>query len=423
MAGIAAGWAALERAAGRDSAVYLKPISDEQHHLVSPGCASRRSGSSRRRASPGPGAGQTGRAPRGRAHRAKPEPPLRAGSPGRGERASSVQPRARPQPLRPAHRRARSTGVRRTGFRRCEQRIYAQVLTATGAICERLGRLISRCIAVFERRFGQGPSSRLGRGLDPDGVPPHADAPLYWAHRADLLARWQGSWPDPSRVDALIARRLRGGGRGEAAVAALITACAPGVPRIGRHAWQGYGRRAAAHAFRTDMDDGAWVVDRTSSAMWTELEQAVKKRGEAQTMRPVPVPQPPPLLPASQPQGDKTRSGTTRRTGRRDAAIQAVRATGDQRSLRLQGRMRWTTLGDACVGQHPRPNAGCVAKTCAALDNTRRAGQWRAHPRRCRRGRGTGSGGDWGRSTTRTGEDENRNEGSRAKAPSLENPE
>ena len=34
MVGIAAGWLALEQAAGRDSAIYLTPFSDERHHVV-----------------------------------------------------------------------------------------------------------------------------------------------------------------------------------------------------------------------------------------------------------------------------------------------------------------------------------------------------------------------------------------------------
>lgn len=321
MAGIAAGWAALERAAGRDSAVYLTPISDERHHLVLSGLRIEEVGQLQ----------ATGFAPALVLDRGD----------GRHEVVLTAQNRNRPYEqaaLAEASEHLRFSlglGHSRFGLRIAaadppespapgsddrRQRIYAQVLTATGAICERLGRLISRCIAVFERRFGRGPGSRLGRGLDPDGVQPHADAPLYWAHRADLLARWQGRWPDPSRVDVLIARRLRGSGRGEAAVAALITACAPAVPRIGRHGWQGYGRRAAAHAFRTDTDDSAWVFDRTSSAMWSALEQAVTARAKAQTMNSVTVPQPvlPPLPePALHLHEDKTRPGTTRRTGRR----------------------------------------------------------------------------------------------------------
>lgn len=321
MAGIAAGWAALERAAGRDSAVYLTPISDERHHLVLSGLCIEEVGQLQ----------ATGFAP---------SLVLDRGD-GCYEVVLTAQNRSRPfeqAALAEANEHLRfSLGLGRSRFGLrigdpdppespapgsgdSRQRIYAQVLTVTGEICERLGRLISRCIAVFERRFGQGPSSRLGRGFDPDGVQPHADAPLYWVHRADLLARWQGRWPDPSRVDVLIARRLRGSGHGEAAVAALITACAPGVPRIGRHAWQGYGRRAAAHAFRTDTDDSAWVFDRTSSPMWAALEQVVTARAKAQTMNSVRVPQP--LLPpfsesVGQSQEDKTRAGTTRRTVRR----------------------------------------------------------------------------------------------------------
>ncbi|WP_245517642.1 hypothetical protein [Methylorubrum sp. Q1] len=321
MAGIAAGWAALERAAGRDSAVYLTPISNERHHLVLSGLRIEEVGQLQ----------ATGFAPALVLDRRD----------GRHEVVLTAQNRNRPYEqaaLAEASEHIRfslALGRRRFGLRiaaadppetaasdsgASRQRIYAQVLTATGAICERLGRLISRCIAVFERRFGRGPSSRLGRGLDPDGVPAHADAPLYWGHRADLLARWQGRWPDPSRVDALIARRLRGTGHSEPAVAALITACAPAVPRIGRYAWQSYGQRAAANAFRTDTDDGAWVFDRTSSAMWGELEQAVKKRAEDQIPKTITVPRPPPPPlpePARQPREDKIGLGTTRRNGRR----------------------------------------------------------------------------------------------------------
>ncbi|MGA4555372.1 hypothetical protein, partial [Methylorubrum aminovorans] len=312
MVGIAAGRSALEQAAGRDSAIYLTPFSDERHHVVLSGARledvgrlqaagfapalvlDRRDGlyevvlTAPNRNRPYEGAALA----EAREH-------LRL-SLGLGRTRFGLRIDAAERP-----------GTALPGTERHAPRIYAQIVTATGSTCERLGRLISHFIGVFARRFGLGPGSRLGRGADPDDGTPHADAALYWAHRADLLARWQGRWPDPSRVDALIARRLRSTGHSEAAVAALVTACAPGVPRIGRRAWTGYGRRAAAHAFRDEADSG-WAFDRATPAMWAELEQAVKARARPDEPKPTPSPVPPFAGPVPLPPSE-AKLGATRR--------------------------------------------------------------------------------------------------------------
>lgn len=316
MAEVAAGWSALEQAGETGSAVHLTPISASHHHVVLSGLRSaqvehlqasgftpalvlHRSGGLHEVVLTTPNQGR----PYEQAALAEVSEDLRLSL---GVASSPLGLRV-DDPDHPARDTPGEDGRTR--------RVYAQVLSATGAICEKLGRRISHWIGIFARRFGLGPGSRLGRGLEPDateadGAQPHADAPVYWAHRADLLARWQGRWPDPSRVDVLIARRLRGTGHGEDAVAALITACAPLVPRIGRHAWTGYGRRAAAYAFRHDADECCRTFDRSSPAMWLELEQAVQKRGQAVQQKPSVVPVQPEVSPVTPPPR-KTRAGTT----------------------------------------------------------------------------------------------------------------
>lgn len=328
MTEIALGWAALERAAGPESTVYLAPVSDDRHHVVLSGL-------------------RVEQVAQLRAAKFEPALVLRTRS-GRYGVVLTAPNEGRPYEraaLSEASEHLRlSLGLARgrlglriddpdppdtsgSGDDARPARIYAQVVFATGAQCARLARLIRYQIDVFAKRFGLGPGSRLGRGLGLGGIAPHADALLYWAHRGDLLARWQGRWPDPSRVDSLIARRLRVTGHDEVAVAGLITACAPMVPRIGRHAWAGYGRRAAAHAFRGNADDSCWAFDRCSPAMWPELEQAVREREHAakkdrQPAQPMPTTVPDLLEVSSAiPAPQETRVGTTgrgKRIGRRD---------------------------------------------------------------------------------------------------------
>jgi hypothetical protein len=319
MAEVALGWSALEQAAGSKGAVHLAPISDHRHHVVlsglrtqqvvrlqasgfSPALVLRKSDGLHEVVLTTPHQGR----PYEQAALAEASEDLQLGL---GVASSPFGLRV-DDPDHPEAARPGADGRPR--------RVYAQILTATGATCERLGRLIGHWIGVFARRFGLGPASRLGRGRMPDGAEPHADAPVYWAHWADLLARWQGRWPDPSRVDALIARRLRGTGHSEDAIATLITACAPAVPRIGRHAWTGYGGRAAAHAFRDDADASGWAFDRSSPAMWLELElaarvheQAVRKHGQPDQPMRLTVPVLPEVSPETLPLRRKVRMGTT----------------------------------------------------------------------------------------------------------------
>ncbi|MGU3559423.1 hypothetical protein [Methylobacterium radiotolerans] len=298
MAEIAIGWKAMERAGGPGATVHLSPISTDRHHVVLSGLAK----------SQVDDLVASGFAPALVLNKSDGSHEVVLTTPNEGRPYELAALAEVSEDLRFSLGVARSPyGLRiddpdhpDTAVRDADgsaRRVYAQILTATGSICQKLGQRLALWIGMFARRYGLGPASQLGRGSRSDSAEQHADAPVYWAHRANLLARWQGRWPDPSRIDTLIARRLRGTGHGEQAVAELITACAPTVPRIGRHVWPGYGRRAAAHAFRGDAQDSCWAFDRASPEMWLELERAARKRKKANKSKSIPVAAPAVTLP------------------------------------------------------------------------------------------------------------------------------
>ncbi len=87
--------------------------------------------------------------------------------------------------------------------------------------------------------------------------PAHAAAPggspmaeLYAVHRQDILARQAGGHIDLSRVDAMVAVRLRLTGHDQAEIAATLETCAPAVRQTaeGRN-WHDYAQRTARYAF------------------------------------------------------------------------------------------------------------------------------------------------------------------------------
>ena len=73
---------------------------------------------------------------------------------------------------------------------------------------------------------------------------------LYAAHRQDILARQAGGHIDLSRVDAMVAVRLRLTGHDQAEIAATLEACAPAVrPTTEGRNWRDYAQRTARYAF------------------------------------------------------------------------------------------------------------------------------------------------------------------------------
>lgn len=87
--------------------------------------------------------------------------------------------------------------------------------------------------------------------------PAHTAAPggspmaeLYAAHRQDIIARQEGGHIDLSRVDAMVAVRLRLTGHDQAEIAATLETCAPAVrPTTEGRNWRDYAQRTARYAF------------------------------------------------------------------------------------------------------------------------------------------------------------------------------
>jgi len=75
-------------------------------------------------------------------------------------------------------------------------------------------------------------------------------AKLYALHRQDILARQAGGDIDLSRVDSMVAVRLRITGHDQAEIAATLETCAPAVrPTTEGRNWRDYAQRTARYAF------------------------------------------------------------------------------------------------------------------------------------------------------------------------------
>ncbi|WP_227437693.1 hypothetical protein [Methylobacterium sp. W2] len=307
MTGVAAAWRELETATGAPCSIFLQPISNTRHHVVLSGLAHDDLAHVRTRHKPSLVLKNADN---------RYEVVLTTEKLGLPYEAAAVAAAAKQ--LREFYGgehgryglRIRKDGVRREGREReAEQSpAYAQIVDGAGTLCSRLKSMIKKWIITFINRLGLDAGSRLGRGWPSDGVPEPENAPVYWAHRADILGHWEGRWPDASRVDSLIARRMQTNGHAETAVANLITACAPAVDRLRRYDWIAYGRRAAAHAFH-DTEDTCWSFDRSPTIRWRELEEDVKARAAARK-----VASPPPIDVVIPPwPGGEKETGTARR--------------------------------------------------------------------------------------------------------------
>lgn len=78
-------------------------------------------------------------------------------------------------------------------------------------------------------------------------------ANAYEAHYRDIAARHKGDGIDLSRVDSMIAVRLRATGHGQDEIATVLEACAPSIRTAdeGRN-WHDYAQRTARYAFGPD---------------------------------------------------------------------------------------------------------------------------------------------------------------------------
>lgn len=175
------------------------------------------------------------------------------------------------------------------GMARSRAGIAARFVAWSGEICSKLADMIDRAIRRLRALRtllavpSPGPSRRHGHGK-PLVTPRREDVAAYHAHRRDVLAGWEERKPDNSRVDAMIARRLRATGHDEIAVTAVIAACASALEPYRRRDWSAYGRRAASLAFTPNIVDGAEAEFRAERVTaWMVLERRVLERVAAVT--------------------------------------------------------------------------------------------------------------------------------------------
>jgi len=106
--------------------------------------------------------------------------------------------------------------------------------------------------AVIARELDQMAAAAKAQAPSPAHAAPGGSsmAELYAAHRQDILARQAGGDIDLSRVDSMVAVRLRITGHDQAEIAATLEACAPTVRQTteGRN-WPDYAQRTARYVF------------------------------------------------------------------------------------------------------------------------------------------------------------------------------
>ena len=119
-----------------------------------------------------------------------------------------------------------------------EARECSKALTAAVVIARELDQMAQAAKA-------QAPSPAYAAA--PGGSPM---TELYAAHRQDILARQAGGHIDLSRVDSMVAVRLRLTGHDQAEIAATLETCAPAArPTTEGRNWRDYAQRTARFAF------------------------------------------------------------------------------------------------------------------------------------------------------------------------------
>jgi hypothetical protein len=101
--------------------------------------------------------------------------------------------------------------------------------------------------AAAERERDHG---RVGQPVPPPGNATAGPVDAYRLHYSDVLKRQQGGKVDLSRVDSMIAVRMRVTGHSQAEVAAALRQCAPGIRPPGEvRDWNDYALRTADYAY------------------------------------------------------------------------------------------------------------------------------------------------------------------------------
>lgn len=128
---------------------------------------------------------------------------------------------------------------------------FAEVRLAHAEACECSKALTDA--AVIARELDQMAQAATAQAPSPAHTAAPGGSPmaeLYAAHRQDIIARQEGGHIDLSRVDAMVAVRLRLTGHDQAEIAATLETCAPATRQTteGRN-WRDYAQRTARYAF------------------------------------------------------------------------------------------------------------------------------------------------------------------------------
>jgi RepB DNA-primase from phage plasmid/Relaxase/Mobilisation nuclease domain/Large polyvalent protein-associated domain 7 len=101
----------------------------------------------------------------------------------------------------------------------------------------------------------------------------------YQRHYRDVLDRQQGGAVDLSRVDSMIAVRMRVTGHSQAEIAGAVRQCAPGIrPEGEARNWDDYAQRTARYAYSAAGDRQVAALDKYNG-QWMALEGRMARQG------------------------------------------------------------------------------------------------------------------------------------------------
>jgi hypothetical protein len=126
-----------------------------------------------------------------------------------------------------------------------------------------------------------------GRSNPPVAAPPSAEpaataVAAYYEHLRDVTARFGGDSANYSRVDSMIALRLRATGHAPDDIAGALERCAPTIrppEKQGSHQWQDYARRTVAYALGP-AGDQQLEKTRRYHEQWRQMEAQPARTGE-----------------------------------------------------------------------------------------------------------------------------------------------
>ena len=147
--------------------------------------------------------------------------------------------------------------------------------------------LSSRIDAEYQRLASEGPQhkERTPRTTIQLAAATGSALDAYQHHSQDVLQRQQGGKVDLSRVDAMVAVRMRVTGHSQAEIEGALRQCAPSLREKpeGRD-WNDYARRTARYAFGADGDRQAAVLGKYRQ-QWERLEGREQPQQQRQNER------------------------------------------------------------------------------------------------------------------------------------------